>query len=73
MRNLMWVGVLLVILGIARLVMEYVTVTERRTVAEIGPLELKTEEQRNIAIPTIAGIVAVIAGLVIIVASHCPA
>ena len=70
MRNLMWVGVLLVILGIAGLVMEYVTVTERRTVAEIGPLELKTEEQRNIPIPTIAGIVAVIAGLIIIVTSR---
>lgn len=69
MRNMMWVGVLLVILGIAGLVMEYVTVTETRTVAEIGPLELKSEEERNIPIPTIAGIVAVIAGLVIIVAS----
>jgi hypothetical protein len=70
MRNLMWVGVLLVILGIAGLVMQYVTVTERRTVAEIGPLELKTEEERNIPIPTIAGIVAVIAGLIIIVTSR---
>jgi hypothetical protein len=73
MRNLMWVGVLLVILGIAGLVMEYVTVTEKRTVVDIGPLELKAEEQRNIPIPTIAGIVAVIAGLVIIVASRRPA
>jgi hypothetical protein len=73
MRNLMWVGVLLVILGIAGLVMEYVTVTEKRTVVDIGPLELKAEEQHNIPIPTIAGIVAVIAGLVMIVASRRPA
>jgi hypothetical protein len=73
MRNLMWVGVLLVILGIAGLVMEYVTVTEKRTVVDIGPLELKAEEQRNIPIPTIAGIIAVIAGLVIIVTSRRPA
>jgi hypothetical protein len=73
MRNLMWVGVLLVILGIAGLLMEYVTVTEKRTVVDIGPLELKAEEQHNIPIPTIAGIVAVIAGLVMIVASRRPA
>jgi len=73
MRNLMWVGVLLVILGIAGLLMEYVTVTEKRTVVDIGPLELKAEEQRNIPIPTIAGIVAVIAGLIIIVTSRRPA
>ena len=70
MRNLMWVGVLLVILGIAGLVMQYVTVTEKRTVVDIGPLELKAEEERNIPIPTIAGIVAVLAGLVIIVTSR---
>ena len=69
MRNMLWVGVLLVILGIAGLVIQYVTVTETRTVAEIGPLELKAEEQRNVPIPTIAGIVAVSAGLVIVVAS----
>jgi hypothetical protein len=73
MRNLLWVGVLLVILGIAGLVMEYVTITEKRTVVDIGPLELKAEEQRNIPIPTIAGIIAVIAGLVIVVASRRPA
>jgi len=73
MKNLMWVGVLLVILGIAGLVMEYVTVTEKRTVVDIGPLELKAEEQHNIPIPTIAGIVAVVAGLVMIVASRRPA
>jgi hypothetical protein len=73
MRNLMWVGVLLVVLGIAGLIIQYVTVTERRTVAEIGPLELKTQEERNIPIPTIAGIVAVLAGIVIIVAARRPA
>jgi hypothetical protein len=48
-------------------------VTEKRTVVDIGPLELKAEEQRNIPIPTIAGIVAVIAGLIIIVTSRRPA
>lgn len=73
MRNLMWIGVLLVILGIAGLVIEYVTVTETRTVAEIGPLELQSEEERNIPIPTIAGIIAVVAGLIIIVTSRRPA
>jgi hypothetical protein len=70
MRNLMWIGVLLVILGIVGLGLEYVTITETRTVAEIGPLELESEEQRNIPIPTIAGIVAVVAGLIMIIMSR---
>jgi hypothetical protein len=73
MRNLMWVGVLLVVLGIAGLIVQYVTVTEKRTVAEIGPLEVKTEQERNIPIPTIAGIIAVLAGIVIIVTARRPA
>jgi len=70
MRNLMWVGVLLVILGIAGLVIANVTFTEKKTVANIGPLELRTEEQYRVPIPTIAGIVAVLAGLAMIVTAR---
>ena len=70
MRNLMWVGVLLVALGIAGLMVENITVTETEEVVDIGPLEIQTEERRNYPIPTIAGIVAVIAGLSIIFASR---
>jgi len=70
MRNLMWVGVLLVILGVAGLLIANVTVTDKKTVANIGPLELRAEEQRSVPIPTIAGIIAVIAGLGMIVVSR---
>ena len=70
MRNLMMVGVLLVVLGIAGLIVQNVTFTESKEVLDIGPLELRSEEQHNIPIPTIAGIIAVIAGLGMIVASQ---
>ena len=70
MRNLMVVGVLLVVLGIAGLIVQNVTFTESKEVLDIGPLELRSEEQHNIPIPTIAGIIAVIAGLGMIVASQ---
>ena len=70
MRNLMMVGVLLVVLGIAGLIVQNVTFTESKEVLDIGPLELRSEEQHNIPIPTIAGIIAVIAGLGMIVASR---
>jgi uncharacterized membrane protein len=70
MRNLMWVGVLLVILGIAGLVIQNFTYSEDKTVLNVGPLELKAEEQHRVPIPTIAGIVAVIAGLGMIVMSR---
>ena len=70
MRNLMWIGVLLIGLGIAGLVVENVTWTETEEVVDIGPLELNTEEERSVPIPTIAGIIAVIAGLGLIFASR---
>ena len=67
MRNLMWVGVLLVILGIAGLVIQNFTYKEDKTVLNVGPLQLTAEEQHRVPIPTIAGIVAVIAGLGMVV------
>ena len=73
MRNLMWIGVLLIGLGIAGLVVENVSWTETEEVIDIGPLEVNAEEEHNIPIPTIAGIIAVIAGVALIFASRRPA
>jgi hypothetical protein len=70
MRNLLVVGVLLVVLGITGLIVQNVTFTESKEVLDLGPLELRSEEQHNIPIPTIAGIVAVLAGLGMIFASR---
>jgi hypothetical protein len=69
MRNLMGVGVLLVVLGIVGLVVQNVHFTETKRVVDIGPLHVNSEEQHNVPIPTIAGIIAVIAGLGMVFAS----
>lgn len=70
MRAMMWVGLLLIVAGIAGLVIENVTFTEKEEVVDLGPLEIQSEEEHTVPIPTIAGIVAVIAGLGLIVASR---
>ena len=70
MRNMLWVGVLLVVLGIAGLVVQNVQFTETKKVIDIGPLQVNSEEQHNVPIPTIAGIIAVVAGLGIVFASR---
>ena len=70
MRNLLLVGVVLVVLGIAGLIVQNVTFTETKQVLNVGPLQVTSEEQHNLPIPTIAGIVAVIAGLGMIFASR---
>lgn len=70
MRNLMWVGVLLIGLGIVGLVVQNVKFTETKKVLDVGPLQVTSEEQHNLPIPTIAGIVAVLAGLGLIFAAR---
>ena len=70
MRNLMMVGVVLVVLGIAGLIVQNVQFTENKKVLDVGPLELRSEEQHNIPIPTIAGVLAIVAGLGTILASR---
>lgn len=63
MRPLAIIGVILVVLGIGTLVLPYVPITETKTVLDAGPLQVKTTEQRNVPIPAIAGIMAVVAGV----------
>ena len=70
MSNLLWIGVLLVVLGLAGLVVGNLTFTETTQVLDLGQLQLRAEEQHNMPIPAIAGIVAVIAGLGMIFASR---
>ncbi|MBU8872595.1 hypothetical protein KQ910_02415 [Reyranella sp. MMS21-HV4-11] len=55
-------GVLLIAIGIAGLAIDNISFTERKTIVDAGPIKVTADEQRTILIPTIAGIVAVIAG-----------
>ena len=70
MRNLMWVGVFLVLLGILGLVIPNVEFSETKRVIDIGPLQVNSTEQHHVPIPSIAAIVAVLAGLGVIIASR---
>ena len=70
MRTLLLIGVVLVVLGIAGLIVQNVTFTETKQVLNVGPLPVSAEEQHNMPIPTIAGIIAVVAGLGMIFASR---
>lgn len=67
MRNLTLLGVVLIVLGAGALLFGHFSYTETKPVADIGPVHIKSEEQHNISIPTIAGIVVVIAGLGLVV------
>ena len=63
MKPLTIAGIVLVALGIAGLVFQYVPIRETRTVVDAGPIQIQQETERRIPIPAIAGVVAVIVGL----------
>ena len=63
MKPFAWIGIVLIVLGVAGLVIENVSFTERKTVLDVGPLKVQADEQKVVPIPTIAGIAAIVVGL----------
>jgi hypothetical protein len=70
MKPLALCGVVLIVLGVIGLVVANVSFTERKTVLDAGPLKITQDEQKTIPIPTIAGILAIVAGLGLVVVSR---
>jgi hypothetical protein len=62
MRPVAIVGIVLIVLGIAGLVIGRFTYTTEEKVLDVGPLEATAEKEHSVAIPDIAGIIAVLAG-----------
>jgi len=66
MKSSVIAGVLLIALGVLALVYKNVSYTSQETVLQIGSLKATTETENNIPIPNVLGIVAIIAGVVVI-------
>ena len=62
MRPLVIFGVLLIAIGVAGLLIDNISFTEKRVVVDAGPIKVTADQQRSIPIPSIAGVIAVIAG-----------
>lgn len=62
MKPLAIVGILLIAIGIAGLAIDNISFTERKTIVDAGPLKITANEQKSIPVPTIAGVIAVVAG-----------
>ncbi len=62
MKPIVLIGALLIALGIAGLAVTNISFTEKRTVLDVGPLKVTADEQRNIPIPTIVSVIAIVAG-----------
>ena len=63
-------GSILIVVGILMLVFGNVSFTREKKVIDIGPVEINKKEKKTIAWPNYAGGLAVLAGVVILVAGY---
>jgi hypothetical protein len=61
------IGTLLVIFGIVALAVGGFNYTKRETVLDVGPIHATADRQKTIPLPPVAGIVAIVAGVALVV------
>jgi hypothetical protein len=62
------IGIVLVVLGLLALIYQGVTYTQRETVIDIGPIHATADQEKHLPLPPIVGVVAVAAGIALLVA-----
>jgi uncharacterized membrane protein HdeD (DUF308 family) len=63
-------GVILIILGGLALAYQGITYTTHKKVLDIGPLQATEEQHKTIPLPPIVGAIALIGGIVLLVAGR---
>jgi uncharacterized membrane protein HdeD (DUF308 family) len=64
------VGIVLIVIGIIALAYQGITYTTHKKVLDIGPIQATKEERHTVPLPPIVGVVALVAGVVIIVSGR---
>ena len=70
MRNLTILGIVLVVLGVGGLLFGHFTYSETKPALKLGPLQINSQEDHTVWIPTVGGIVIVLAGLGLVMAGR---
>lgn len=68
MKPVAILGLVLIVLGLGALAYQGFTYTSREKVLDLGPIQATAERQKTVPLPPIVGIVAVGAGVALLVA-----
>ena len=60
-------GMVLVVLGIVALLWGGISWTREKTIVDLGPIEAKAETHERIPLPPVAGALALVAGVILLV------
>ncbi len=68
MKPISWAGILLIVLGALALAYQGINYTRQKQVLDVGSLQVTTETHERIPLPPILGGLAVVGGIVLLVA-----
>jgi hypothetical protein len=70
MKPIMILGVVLILAGVGGLIFRSVHWTETKNVVDAGPIQINSQEDHSLWIPTAAGVIAVLAGVGLVFAGR---
>jgi hypothetical protein len=62
------IGIILIVIGIVALAYQGITYTTREKVVDIGPIQINSDKTKTIPLPPILGGIALLGGIVLVVA-----
>lgn len=68
MKTPMLIGIILIVIGIIALAYQGITYTTREKVVDIGPIQMSADKEKTIPLPPILGGIALVGGIVLLVA-----
>ena len=68
MKPKIMIAIILIVLGIAAFAYQGITYTTREKVVDIGPIQMSADKTKTIPLPPILGGIALVGGIVLLVA-----
>ena len=68
MKTYTLIGIILIVIGIIALAYQGITYTTREKVVDIGPIQMTADKTKTIPLPPILGGIALVGGIVLLVA-----
>ncbi|MGA3280838.1 MAG: DUF3185 domain-containing protein [Smithella sp.] len=68
MKTYTIIGIILIVIGVIALAYQGITYTTREKVVDIGPIQMTADKTKTIPLPPIVGGIALLGGIVLVVA-----
>ena len=72
MKNIIILGAVLIVLGIAGLVFDSFSYTETEPVLTAGPIKVTTEEHHYVTIPNVVSVIVLLTGIALVFGGRRP-